>query len=146
MSEQPFFSVVIPVYNRAHILGRALESVLAQSFGDFEVVVVDDGSTDNPSTVVDSLWDDRIRYLRQDNRGGGAARNLGIDAAHGRFVAFLDSDDEFLPGHLAALKALLDGTDNTAAYARIVVDRGNGRTHDQAAACACARANTWRPI
>jgi glycosyltransferase involved in cell wall biosynthesis len=128
MSEQPYFSVVIPVYNRAQLLGRALKSVLAQTFGDFEIVVVDDGSTDNPSTVIDALWDDRIYYLRQGNRGGGAARNLGIDAAHGRFVAFLDSDDEFLPGHLAALKALLDGTVNTAAYARIIVDRGEGRS------------------
>jgi glycosyltransferase involved in cell wall biosynthesis len=122
----PFFSVVIPVYNRAGLLGRALHSVRAQDFTDFEIVVVDDGSSDNPKAVIDALADARIRYLRQDNKGGGAARNAGIDAARGRHVAFLDSDDEFLPGHLARLKALLEAP-NTAAFARIVVDRGNGR-------------------
>jgi glycosyltransferase involved in cell wall biosynthesis len=124
----PFFSVVIPVYNRAQLLRRALASVLAQTCGDFEIVVVDDGSADNPKAVVDAAADARVRCLRQENRGGGAARNAGIDAARGSFVAFLDSDDEYLPGHLAALKTVLDGSCNTAAYARIVVDRGNGRT------------------
>lgn len=123
----PFFSVIIPVYNRAHLLGRALRSVCAQTFGDFEIVVVDDGSTDVPKSVIDDIADPRIRYIRQENRGGGGARNTGIDQARGRFVAFLDSDDEFLPGHLVRLKALLDCTQNTAAYARIAVDRGNGR-------------------
>jgi glycosyltransferase involved in cell wall biosynthesis len=123
----PFFSVVIPVYNRAELLGRALASVRTQDFADFEIVVVDDGSTDNPKAVVDAAADPRIHYVHQDNKGGGAARNAGIDAARGRYVAFLDSDDEFLPGHLARLKSLLDGTTNTAAFARIVVDRGNGR-------------------
>jgi len=115
----PFFSVVIPVYNRAHVLSRTLNSVLAQSCGDFEIVVVDDGSNDDPKSVVETIADPRIRFLRQDNRGGGAARNAGIDTARGRFVAFLDSDDEFLPDHLAAMKRLLEGTSNTAGYARI---------------------------
>src|SRR5262249_13181427 len=109
----PQFSVVIPVYNRADTLSRVLRSVLAQTFQDFEIVVVDDGSKDDPKSVCDSFHDPRIRYLRQENRGGGAARNAGIDAARGRFVAFLDSDDEFLPQHLERMHRLLSASDST---------------------------------
>lgn len=124
----PFFSVIIPVYNRAHTVGRAIESVLAQSCQDFEIIVVDDGSTDDPAAVLAQFEDSRILYVRQRNRGGGAARNAGIDAARGRFIAPLDSDDEFLPEHLARMKVLLEGTQDTVGYARVVVDRGNGRS------------------
>jgi glycosyltransferase involved in cell wall biosynthesis len=124
----PFFSVVIPVYNRAAPLGQALRSVLAQSEQDFEIVVVDDGSVDSPLRVVEELADPRIVFVRQENRGGGAARNTGIDKACGRFIAFLDSDDRFLPHHLAAMRKLLENAPGTAGYARIVVDRGEGRT------------------
>jgi glycosyltransferase involved in cell wall biosynthesis len=123
----PFFSVVIPVYNRAAALAAAITSVRAQSFQDFEIVVVDDGSQDNPRVVVDRLDDPRIRFIRQINAGGGAARNTGIDHAQGAFVAFLDSDDLFLPGHLGAMHALLDGTTDLVGYARVRVDRGEGR-------------------
>jgi glycosyltransferase involved in cell wall biosynthesis len=121
----PFFSIVIPVYNRADVLGDAIASVLAQTCADFEIVVVDDGSKDDPARAVPS--DPRIRFLRQQNRGGGAARNAGIDAARGRFVAFLDSDDVYLPGHLATMRKLLEGTTDTVGYARVLVDRGEGR-------------------
>ncbi len=124
----PTFSVIIPVYNRAAVLGDAIASVLAQSCQDFEIVVADDGSCDDPSSVIAQFCDPRIRFLRQENKGGGAARNAAIDAAKGRFIAPLDSDDVFLPHHLEAMKTLLDGTTNTAGYARILVDRGQGRT------------------
>ncbi len=124
----PFFSVVIPVYNRAAELGTALDSVLAQSDRDFEIVVVDDGSKDDPKAVVEAFGDPRIRCIVQPNGGGGAARNAGIGVAQGEYVAFLDSDDVFLPHHLAAMRRLLSGTSNTAGYARVVVDRGDGRT------------------
>jgi len=123
----PFFSVVIPVFNRADLLGDALASVLAQCEQDFEIVVADDGSKDDPKAVVDRIADPRIRYVRQENRGGGAARNLGIDRARGVFIAFLDSDDVFLPNHLATMRRLLGGTTDTAGYARMIVDRGDGR-------------------
>lgn len=125
MSE-PFFSVVIPVYNRADMLRAAVDSVLAQSERDFEIVVVDDGSKDHPERVLPA--DPRIRFFAQENKGGGAARNSGIDRARGRFVAFLDSDDVYLPSHLAAMRALLEHTTDTVGYARMVVDRGCGRT------------------
>jgi len=124
----PFFSVIVPVYNRAHVLGRALRSVLAQTCQDFEIVVVDDGSGDDPAGVVSGFADARIRLLQQQNRGGGAARNAGIDTARGRFIAPLDSDDEFLPHHLERMKALLEDSTDLVGYARVVVDRGNGRT------------------
>jgi len=124
----PFFSIVIPVYNRAGVLSDAIRSVLAQSCQDFEIVVVDDGSKDDPERVVRAFADPRIRFAAQDNRGGGAARNAGIDLARGRFVAFLDSDDFWLPQHLSTMRSLLEGTTDTVGYARMVVDRGEGRT------------------
>ena len=122
----PFFSVVIPVYNRAAELRLALKSVRAQSFQDFEIIVVDDGSRDNPQEVIESFRDPRLRFIRQLNAGGGAARNRGIDETRGRFVAFLDSDDVFLPHHLASMHALLKDTHDIAGYARVWVDRGQG--------------------
>ena len=123
----PFFSVIIPVYNRAAALASAIESVRAQTCQDFEIVVVDDGSTDDPRAVVERIADPRIRFIRQENQGGGVARNTAIDHARGRFIAPLDSDDVFLPEHLARMKMLLDGTTNLVGYARMRVDRGEGR-------------------
>ena len=123
----PFFSVIVPVFNRAAMLGATLRSVLAQTCQDFEIVVVDDGSTDNPRAVVESFADSRIHYWHQPNAGGGAARNRGIDEARGELVAFLDSDDVFLPHHLASMHGLLAGTRKFIGYARVKVDRGNGR-------------------
>ena len=124
---QPFFSVIIPVFNRAPMLETAIRSVLDQTCQDFEIVVVDDGSKDDPGSVVARLGDPRITFIRQENAGGGAARNRAIDAARGLYIAPLDSDDIFLPHHLAAMKTLLDGTRGLAGYARIKVDRGEGR-------------------
>ncbi len=124
----PFFSVIIPVYNRAPALRLAIESVRAQSCQDFEIVVVDDGSKDDPQSVAESFGDPRIRFIRQQNEGGGIARNTAIDAAVGRFIAPLDSDDTFLPHHLATMKALMEGTQGLIGYARVIVNRGDGRT------------------
>ena len=123
----PFFSVIIPVFNRAEGLRTAIASVLEQSCRDLEIVVVDDGSADDPRAVADSFADPRIRFFRQDNAGGGAARNTALEKARGRFIAPLDSDDVFLPGHLERMRALLEGTTATVGYARILVDRGQDR-------------------
>jgi len=90
-------SVVIPTCNRARLLVRALQSVIAQTYPDLEIIVVDDASSDDTAEVVQRLGDGRIRYLRHDiRRGGSAARNTGIRAAKGAYIAFLDDDDEWL--------------------------------------------------
>lgn len=97
----PKVSVIIPTYNRAHLIGRAIKSVLEQTYQDFEIIVVDDGSTDNTDEVVRDFGDERIRYIRHEkNKGGATARNTGIKAAKGEFIAFQDSDDEWLPEKL----------------------------------------------
>jgi len=97
----PKVSVIIPTYNRAHLVSRAIHSVLDQTYQDFELVVVDDGSTDNTYEVVKGFNDQRISYIRhQQNKGCAAARNTGINATRGEYIAFQDSDDEWLPRKL----------------------------------------------
>jgi len=96
---KPSVSVIIPTYNRGWTLRAAVDSVLAQTYRDFEVIVVDDGSTDDTAEILQSYGSD-IRVLRQANAGVSAARNAGIRAAKGAFIAFLDSDDCWLPDKL----------------------------------------------
>jgi glycosyltransferase involved in cell wall biosynthesis len=100
----PIVSVIIPTRNRAAMLREAIESVRAQTYAAWELIVIDDGSTDETPQVVEALarGDARIRVMRQAQRGVSAARNAGIRAARGRYVAFLDDDDLFLPPKLAA--------------------------------------------
>jgi glycosyltransferase involved in cell wall biosynthesis len=101
MNESSRVSVVIPVYNGAATIERALNSVLAQSIDDIKIFVVDDGSTDNSVQIIQKCTDPRIALLQQINRGVGAARNRGIEAANTEWVAFLDCDDEWDPEFLA---------------------------------------------
>ena len=94
-------SVVVPAYNRAKVLKYSVESVLEQTYQNFEIVVVDDGSTDNTEEVIKSFNDGRIRYIKHEkNEGGARARNTGIKAARSNYIAFQDSDDEWLPEKL----------------------------------------------
>ncbi|NJD24010.1 MAG: glycosyltransferase family 2 protein [Betaproteobacteria bacterium] len=104
----PAVSVIVPAYNRASLLGEAIASVLAQSFADFEILIVDDGSTDDTERVVHEFVDSRIIYLKQENKGRSCARNAALDISRGRFIAFLDSDDLYLPGKLAMQVEYLD--------------------------------------
>lgn len=115
----PTVSVIIPVYNRADVLPRAMNSVLDQTFEDFELIIVDDGSTEDIEAVVDGYDDPRVTYLPHlRNRGGSAARNTGIQHATGEYVAFLDSDDVWRPEKLERQVRLLEsrGDDWVAAY------------------------------
>lgn len=112
-----FFSIIIPTYNRAHLISKAIESVLAQTFTDWELLIIDDGSKDNTAEVVRSYADARIRYIYQDNAERSAARNNGITQSKGEFITFLDSDDYYLPERLAGLhQALLQEPDTKALF------------------------------
>jgi glycosyltransferase involved in cell wall biosynthesis len=98
--ESPHVSVIIPTYNRSWCLSEAIDSVLSQTFQNMELIVVDDGSTDETPALL-SRYGDHLRVLRQSNRGVSAARNGGIQAARGNLIAFLDSDDTWQPDKLA---------------------------------------------
>jgi glycosyltransferase involved in cell wall biosynthesis len=100
-------SVIIPAYNQGCYLGQAIKSVLDQSYHNLEVIVVDDGSTDDTQQVVKGFCDDRVHYIHQENRGLSGARNTGIRASKGNFLSYLDADDEFLPEALALLTYVL---------------------------------------
>ena len=105
MNADPFFSIVVPTYNRAPLLSRTIESILQQTCTDFELLLIDDGSTDDTAQVVRhfSEQDARVRYQHQQNAERGAARNNGIRAAKGQFIIFFDSDDEMRPQYLQIL-------------------------------------------
>ena len=97
---QPFFSVIIPVYNAVKLVGETLESVFAQECEDFEIIVVNDGSTDNTRDVLEAYAENcrlRMRIIQQENKGEGGARNRGIFSAQGKYLAFLDQDDLWFP-------------------------------------------------
>jgi glycosyltransferase involved in cell wall biosynthesis len=96
----PAVSIVIPTYNRAALISESITSVLRQSYSNFEVIVVDDGSTDATADVVNAFSDKRLIFLRQENKGRSAARNRAITCARGRYIAFLDSDDIYLEDKL----------------------------------------------
>ena len=109
----PRVSIVVPLYNKATTIARTLDSITAQTFADFETIVVDDGSTDGGASIVEEHGDPRIRLIRQANAGPGAARNRAISEARGALVAFLDADDEWLPAFLGRAVATLDTTPAT---------------------------------
>ncbi len=110
----PFFSVIITSYNRANLLKRALYSLISQTEKDWEAIVVDDGSTDDTHAQIIPYLElnNKITYIRQVSKGCVASKNSGILLSTGRYITFLDSDDEFSPDHLATRKAML--TENSA--------------------------------
>lgn len=103
-SHKPEISVILPTYNRAKVIQRAVQSVIEQTFTDWELVVVDDGSTDSTYRLISAFVEkyDTIRYMKHSNRKAALSRNAGIQASFGRYIAFLDSDDFYLPEHLAS--------------------------------------------
>lgn len=102
----PFFSIVVPLYNKQNEIKSTLKSALEQDFKDFELIVINDGSTDGSEGEVLSLNDNRLKYIKTENKGVSPARNLGIEKASGSYIAFLDADDQWLPNHLSILKSL----------------------------------------
>jgi len=116
----PKVSVVIPVHNGASTIGRALDSVFAQTFTDFEVIIVDNGSTDDTLAVL-ARYGDRIRVISEASRGPSAARNAGDRAAGGEYIAFLDDDDEWMPEKIARCVGVLEADPECAlAYTYLV--------------------------
>ena len=99
----PTVSVIVPAYNQGHYLEECIQSVLKQTYEDFEIIIVDDGSTDNTQEVSTSFSDSRVHYIHQENRGLSGARNTGIKKAKGSYITYLDSDDLFLPKKLEVL-------------------------------------------
>ena len=109
---QPTVSVILPTYDRAYVLWKAVQSVLAQTYGEFELIVVDDGSTDCTSRLLEEFRDARIRELETPNRGPSAARNAGLELAEGEFVAYLDSDNTWKEGFLGHMLAAAQAEDS----------------------------------
>ena len=106
-------SIILPTYNRAHLIKRAVNSVLNQSYKDFEMIIVDDNSTDNTIEIINSINDERINVIRHDtNKGPSAARNNGIRISRGEFIAFLDSDDEWLAKNLEKQVSVFKNADS----------------------------------
>jgi glycosyltransferase involved in cell wall biosynthesis len=108
MTDTPTVTVLVPTWNRAELIGEAIRSILVQTFTDFEVIVVDDGSTDATADALARLSDSRLRVLHRDHRGISAAMNAGLSLARGRYIARLDSDDVWRPDLLGTLVPLLD--------------------------------------
>lgn len=116
MNNSPKVSVIIPTYNRAHLIERSINSVLHQTFDDLELIVVDDASTDNTSSVISKITDKRLRYFRNEkNIGPSKSRNKGIELAKGELIAFQDSDDEWCRDKLEKQINLLNSSSSEAA-------------------------------
>lgn len=100
---KPTVSFIMPTYNRDYIIEKAIDSILAQSVNDWELIIVDDGSVDNTKDMVNAINDNRIRYYYQKNKGAAAARNTGLSHARGKWVAYLDSDNELFSNYLETM-------------------------------------------
>ena len=126
-------SIVIPLYNKARHIARAIQSVLDQTYSDFELVVVNDGSTDGSAEVVKTFEDPRVRLVHRehfDSWGGHAARNLGIAEARADLIAFLDADDEWMPEHLETIRRIAKNYPECGAYATAyeIIDTSHRRS------------------
>lgn len=135
--KMPKISAVITTFNRANFLRKAIESVLNQTYRDFELLMLDNSSADNTEEVIKSFQDSKIRYIKHTPLGISQARNLGVKEANGEFIAFLDDDDEWLPNKLQAELRVFDtsGRDAALVYGGFMRVNGDGR-----------ELNTHRPV
>ncbi|MGX5818853.1 glycosyltransferase family 2 protein [Chitinophaga lutea] len=120
MPLQPTITIILPVYNGAAFLAPAIQSMLDQTFGDFELLIVNDGSTDNSQEIIDSFRDERIRAIVQPNRGLVAALNRGVQEARGRYIARMDADDVSLPERLAKQVEYMEAHPETVVLSTVV--------------------------
>ena len=127
----PVITIIIPTFNREKFIGAAIRSVLEQSFQEFEIIVVNDGSTDGTAEIVRSFSTDKLRYIYQENHGRSSARNHALRLARGRYIAFLDSDDLYLPGKLEMQVSYLDAyPDVGMVYTSAFCMDENGKLND----------------
>lgn len=125
-----FFSVVIPLYNKADYIENTINSVINQTFTDYEIIIIDDESTDNSVSKVLGFNDSRIQLYNQKNQGASVARNLGIEKAKYNYIAFLDADDLWMPNHLETLKDLVQNFSNAGIFAsRYELVFSNGKNY-----------------
>lgn len=122
----PLISVIIPSYNRAHVIEKSARSVLEQTFADLELLIIDDGSTDATREVVERLGDSRVRYVYQENAGACAARNHGISLARGEYIAFHDSDDVWYPNKLEKQLQCMEETGSDIVICKLAMCRPDG--------------------
>ncbi|WP_284653600.1 glycosyltransferase family 2 protein [Flavobacterium terrisoli] len=122
----PYFSIVIPVYNKGKFVGKTLKSVLDQTYSDYEIIIVNDGSTDHSESVIQTFQDDRIRYFSKENEGVAIARNFGIGKAESEFICFLDADDFWHPHFLETIKSTIGKCPEQKVFASAIeVETGN---------------------
>ena len=124
----PYFTIIIPSYNRASMLSKAIDSVISQQFINWELIIVDDASTDNTEEIVKSYNNSKIRYIRNDkNIERSASRNKGIENALGKYICFLDSDDYYLDNHLSSFfSIILEKNEEEAIYYCNTLEENNG--------------------
>lgn len=124
--KEDFVSVIVPTHNRAHLLSRAIDSILYQNYRNIEIIVVVDACSDNTLEVLKQYNDERIKIIvSEQNLGGAGARNKGMKEAKGKYIAFLDDDDEWLPGKLTKQINLLKQNDNTVLVASAFIQFGD---------------------
>ncbi len=120
----PFFSVIVPVYNKDRFVKNTINSILAQSFDDFELIIINDGSTDGSEKMICGFEDSRIRYHKTENQGVSAARNFGIEMSSSDYITFLDADDYWYPDFLSEMKNAIDEFKNHRVFsAAIEIER-----------------------
>ena len=121
-------SVVMPAYNRESVIDKAIDSVLCQTYRDIELIVVDDGSTDNTSRAIQSIKDARLKYFYQENAGACVARNKGVELSQGEFVAFHDSDDIWHKDKLEKQMRVMEATNADLVFCKLIKYYNNGET------------------
>lgn len=124
-------SVILPIYNGSKVLHRSVHSVLSQSYKNFELIIVNDGSTDSTEEIIKGIKDERIIYIKQENKGASSARNRGVKEAQGKYIAFLDADDYWSPSHLSDhIKYLEKHSDYVMSFNRyIAVEKDKQKLH-----------------